>query len=270
MSSKEPRFMRFVVRPDCQGGIVGLNFNLFEEGQVYEVAELLGGIDGITDGEYVIRKVGPSPLSIPLGQPTGIGINNGADYNGLYSHIGPILRTLDEHKASALEQKRAAARSVLSLAPCASVRVDFGDETSWGEYVGEGVFMSTNQTLSNVPLKVPEGHAQFANNGKTANMKWGHFFRGEMVRATVVRPTFIIGHIDESFCSVHAAGPDAAVRCHRCKRYAELIDNALRSDAEERLMVDLHLWLKGLEKDPGWVPVPRRERGQDDPTIVPA
>lgn len=265
MSNKEPRFMRFVVRPGCKGGIVGFNIGLFEEGAVYEVREVF-------DGEMSIKKVGTSPLSLPLGRLRGeeFGFNNGLDYNALYTqHGGNIVRTIDEHQASAVERQRSAGKQLLDLAPCASVRVDFGDETSWGEYVGDGVFMSTNQTLSSVPLKVPEGHAQFANNGKTANMKWGHLFVGEAVRALVIRPTFIVGHFDEVRCTLHQDNVDTGECCHRCRRYITLVRDPFRTDAEDRQMVDLHLWLKELGKDPGLEPVARRERGPDDSTVVP-
>lgn len=77
-----------------------------------------------------------------------------------------------------------------------SVRVDFGDERSWGEHrpdLGPNVYRSLNQTFSNVELKVPHGHEAAARNGKPCNLRWGHLFEGtEKQRGTVI-PTFIIG-----------------------------------------------------------------------------
>lgn len=84
------KFMRFVVRPGCEGGVVGINHGLFKEGVVYEVVELIG--------EYMVRVVGPSPLGAPprRGYP-----NNGRDFNSLYAeHGGDLARTVDEIEAS--------------------------------------------------------------------------------------------------------------------------------------------------------------------------
>lgn len=51
-------FARFVVRPNTRGNVLGLNKGLFEEGQVYEVT------DPGACGEYLVTKLGPSPLSL--------------------------------------------------------------------------------------------------------------------------------------------------------------------------------------------------------------
>ena len=76
------------------------------------------------------------------------------------------------------------------------VRVDFGDERSWGEHrpdLGSDVYRSLNFTLSNVKLNVPEGHEAFSRNGKPCNMAWGHLFTGKEKRYGNVVPQFIIG-----------------------------------------------------------------------------
>lgn len=81
----EPKFMRFIVRPGCKGGVVGINHDLFEEGMVYEIVEIF-------DGEYAVRRLGQSPLALPLKEALPLyGFNNGMDYNRLYEEVGGRL-----------------------------------------------------------------------------------------------------------------------------------------------------------------------------------
>lgn len=84
------RFARFVVRPNVNGGIVGINHGLFREGLVYEVVEVLG--------EYVIRELGPSPLGLPSSEAgERFGFCNGWTYDALYRNCGGhLVRTVDE------------------------------------------------------------------------------------------------------------------------------------------------------------------------------
>ncbi len=62
-ASEEPHetggagFARLVVRPECNGGMIGINVGLLREGIVYEIVEMMG--------ELVLREVGPSPLGLP-------------------------------------------------------------------------------------------------------------------------------------------------------------------------------------------------------------
>jgi hypothetical protein len=184
--SKQPRFMRFVVRPDCKGGIMGINHGLFREGVVYEVTEMLG--------EHVIRELGPSPLAVPAKEAMGrFGFSNAWTYNQLYTErAGGVVRTVAEHEAP-----RTVRPEVVAAARAAprgtKVRVAFGDETSWAEHIEGDIYRSLNTTLSNVTLKLPEGHEHADKNGQPCNMKWGHLFEAEVVREGVVRPLFIIG-----------------------------------------------------------------------------
>lgn len=91
MAINDPKLMRFVVRPNCGGGIVGINRELFEPGMVYEVTELFG--------DYVIRKLGPSPLGMDDGDAAKIrrGLCNGRSYDCLYREFGGnLVRTVAE------------------------------------------------------------------------------------------------------------------------------------------------------------------------------
>ncbi len=242
--SNDPRFMRFVVRPGCKGGIVGFNINLFEEGVVYEITESF-------DGEYTVKKLGPSPLGLPLGRFRGQSFNfhNGLDYNRLYTEGGgSIVRTIAEHEWEGLVAARKVVQAAQDVPACGLVRVDFGDETSWAELVEGSVYMSTNNTLSNVELRVPKEHPEFTKNGMKVNMKWGHFFEAQPLRVDVVQPLFIIGHFGEVTCA-HNNGEGSKL-CHRCKRYSSLINKQHRTDEEEAKMLELREWLKAHGKDP--------------------
>lgn len=74
-----------------------------------------------------------------------------------------------------------------------TVRVSFGDETSWAEHVRDNIYRSLNYTLSSVELKVPEGHEAAHLNGEPCNMRWGHLFEARVLRPGIVSPLFIIG-----------------------------------------------------------------------------
>lgn len=84
----DQKFARFVVRPDVNGGMVGINVGLFKEGVVYEVTEVLG--------EFVIRELGPSPLGLPsVIAMENFGFSNGWTYDHLYSECGGnLVRTV--------------------------------------------------------------------------------------------------------------------------------------------------------------------------------
>lgn len=73
------------------------------------------------------------------------------------------------------------------------VRVWFGDENAWGEHVEGNVYRSLNHTFSNVPLKLPEGHAFAHKNGNPCNLRWGMLFEGDVLEPGRVKPLFIIG-----------------------------------------------------------------------------
>jgi hypothetical protein len=73
------------------------------------------------------------------------------------------------------------------------VRVDFGDEVSWGEHIEGNIYRSLNSTFSNVTLKLPEGHEHADKNGLPCNLLWGHLFEAEIIHEGRVRPLFIVG-----------------------------------------------------------------------------
>jgi hypothetical protein len=73
------------------------------------------------------------------------------------------------------------------------VRVNFSDESAWGEHIEGNLYRCLNQTFSNVLLKLPEGHEHFSKNGRPCNLRWGHLFEGEVIRSGVVKPLFIVG-----------------------------------------------------------------------------
>jgi hypothetical protein len=185
-NKSEPRFARFVVRPEMKGGMVGINVGLFEEGVVYEVSEVF-------DGEYMIRKLGPSPLSLPYAAALDVaGFSNAFDYNRLYDERGGnIVRTIAEHTAP---KDRTAVTAKVEASPRGTkLRMDFGDENAWCEHIAGNVYRSLNNTLSNVTLKLPAEHEASSQNGGLCNVKLGHLFEGEVRSATSVRPLFIIG-----------------------------------------------------------------------------
>ena len=79
-------FMRFVVRPNMNG-IFGFNHGLFKEGVVYEIKEM--------GGEYVVREIGPSPLTLEV--PIEQGFCNERSYDCLIREFGSqLVMSIDE------------------------------------------------------------------------------------------------------------------------------------------------------------------------------
>lgn len=87
--AEKSSFARFVVRPGCDGSLIGLDRGIFEEGQVYEAREVLG--------EIVIVKLGPGALSMPPREAQlEFGFNNAHSTEAIMCSGGAFVRTLDE------------------------------------------------------------------------------------------------------------------------------------------------------------------------------
>jgi hypothetical protein len=86
----ERGFARFLVRPDCGGGMIGINVGLLKEGVVYQVIDALD--------ELLVTELGPSPLSLPSEESIRrFRFCNGWSYDQIYEDLGGnALRTIAE------------------------------------------------------------------------------------------------------------------------------------------------------------------------------